>query len=307
MTVEMTDQCREALADWLAAQGGLLAASDHTLAAYRADVAGFIRFQTLHHAQPQGLGPLSRVGLHDMRAWMAELRRQGLEARSVARKLSAVKSFYRWLAKREGFEPSAVLAVRAPKFHKSLPRPLSETSARDVVEIAHLQSEAPWIGARDAAVLTLLYGAGLRIGEALSLCGRDLPLGEALRVTGKGGKQREVPLLPVIRQAVEVYLSLCPHPMTAEGALFRGARGGALNPRIIPRMTERVRLQLGLSADATPHALRHSFATHLLEAGGDLREIQKLLGHVSLATTQIYTAVDQAHLMKVYQACHPRA
>ena len=235
------------------------------------------------------------------------LRGQGVGSRTMARKLSAVKSFYRWLAEREGFEPTAVIMARAPKFQKKLPRPLDESAARAMIETVEMQSADSWIGARDAAVVTLLYGCGLRISEALGLRGRDWPMGESLRITGKGGKERIVPVLPVARDAVGIYLQLCPFEPEPEAPLFRGARGGALNPRLIQKVTEKARLQLGLPATATPHAMRHSFATHLLAAGGDLRAIQELLGHASLSTTQAYTAVDEVHLMKVYEATHPKA
>ncbi|CUH78624.1 tyrosine recombinase XerC [Tropicibacter naphthalenivorans] len=307
MTLTISPQARDALSHWLDAQSALKGAAQNTLTAYRTDVAEFIAFLTHHHAEPQGLAPLARITVQDMRSWMAHLRGQEIAPRSIARKLSAVKSFYRWLAEREGFEPTAVLSARAPKFQKKLPRPLSQDAARAMIDTVELQSTTGWQGARDAAVVTLLYGCGLRISEALGLKGRDLPLGQTLRIVGKGGKERIVPVLPVARRAVEAYLTLCPHPMSPDEALFRGARGGALNPRHIAKVTEQARMQLGLPATATPHAMRHSFATHLLSAGGDLREIQELLGHASLSTTQAYTSVDQVHLMKVYEACHPKA
>ncbi|MEN9060514.1 MULTISPECIES: tyrosine recombinase XerC [Ponticoccus] len=307
MTLTISPAARDALSGWLDAQKALRNASANTLEAYRADAVEFVAFLTAHHAEPQGLAPLARVTTPDMRAWMAHLRREGLAARSVARKLSAVKSFYRWLAQREGFEPTAVLSARAPKFQKKLPRPLTEDAARAMIDTVGMQSQTTWQSARDMAVVTLLYGCGLRISEALGLTGRDLPLGESLRILGKGRKERIVPVLPVARRAVESYLALCPYPMEPDAAVFRGARGGPLNPRLIAKATEQARMQLGLPATATPHAMRHSFATHLLGAGGDLRAIQELLGHASLSTTQAYTAVDEVHLMKVYEATHPKA
>ena len=224
----------------------------------------------------------------------------------MARKLSAVKSFYRWLAEREDFEPTAVLAARAPKFTKKLPRPLPVSAAKDVLDLASDQDLRPWVGARDLAVLTLLWGCGLRISEALSLCGKDAPLPSVMRIVGKGGKERVVPVIAAAREAVDAYTEICPHPMRPTDPLFRAIRGGALNPRSIQGVMARVRAQLGLPATATPHALRHSFATHLLEAGGDLRSIQELLGHASLSTTQAYTAIDARHLMDVYKAAHPK-
>ncbi len=242
-----------------------------------------------------------------MRAWMARARAQGLSARSLARALSAVKNFARWLADHDGVEVTAVLATRSPKTKRRLPRPLSEDAARALLDTAPLNASEPWIAARDAALLTLLYGCGLRVSEALGLCGADLPLKESLRIRGKGGKERIVPLIAPARTALEAYLAACPYPPETDLSLFRGARGGALNPRLVRQLTEKARHQLGLPASATPHALRHSFATHLLSAGGDLRAIQELLGHASLATTQGYTAVDTAHLMDIYSAAHPKA
>ncbi|WP_421905504.1 tyrosine recombinase XerC [Mameliella sp.] len=307
MSLEISPAARDALANWLEACKALDGAAENTLNAYRADVLDFIAFLTAHHAEPQGLAPLSAVTTTDMRSWMAHLRRREVGARSVARKLSAVKSFYRWLARREGFEATPVLSARAPKFQKKLPRPLTEDAARAMIDTVEMQSADSWQGARDAAVVTLLYGCGLRISEALGLKGRDLPLGSTLRILGKGGKERLVPVLPVAVKAVETYLALSPYPIEPDLALFRGARGGPLNPRIVTKVTEKARMQLGLPASATPHAMRHSFATHLLAAGGDLRAIQELLGHASLSTTQAYTAVDEVHLMKVYEATHPKA
>ncbi len=298
---------RDALEGWLAASRALKGTAENTLTAYRTDVIEFVTFMTEYKGEAQGLAPLARITVPDMRAWMAQTRSRGASARSLARKLSAVKSFYRWLAEREGFEPTAVLSTRAPKFEKKLPRPLNEDAARAMIETVGEQSQKSWVGARDMAVVTLLYGCGLRISEALGLTGRDLPLTDAMRIVGKGGKERVVPVLPVARQAVATYLDLCPFEMTADQPVFRGVRGGALNPRLVQKVTEQARMQLGLPATATPHAMRHSFATHLLSAGGDLRAIQELLGHASLSTTQAYTSVDTVHLMKVYEATHPKA
>nr|WP_283254979.1 tyrosine recombinase XerC [Marivita sp. GX14005] len=292
---------------WLASSRALNGTADATIAAYRSDVVDFIAFMTGYKGAPLGLSPLAEISVTDMRAWMARTRSEGIGARSLARKLSAVKSFYRWLAEREGFEPTAVLSARAPKFEKKLPRPLKEDAARAMIDTVGAQSHKSWIGVRDMAVVTLLYGCGLRISEALGLTGRDLPLGDTLRILGKGSKERIVPLLPVARAAVERYVAICPFEITGDSPVFRGARGGPLNPRLVQKVTERARLQLGLPATATPHAMRHSFATHLLSAGGDLRAIQELLGHASLSTTQAYTSVDTVHLMRVYEATHPKA
>jgi integrase/recombinase XerC len=250
---------------------------------------------------------LAKADVKDMRSWMAHARRSGLSPRSLARALSAVKTFYRWLGETQGIPTTAVLATRAPKFEKPLPRPVAKSSAVDLINQVELQSADSWVGARDVAVITLLYGCGLRISEALSLEHKDTPLPEVLKIEGKGGKERIVPVLPAARSAVSDYLKLCPFAFEPEDPLFRGARGGALNPRMIQKVMEQSRMQLGLPSTATPHAMRHSFATHLLEAGGDLRAIQELLGHSSLSTTQAYTAVDQARLMEVYKKAHPKA
>ncbi|WP_425045887.1 tyrosine recombinase XerC [Primorskyibacter sp. S87] len=298
---------QDALQRWLQHQRALEDAAHNTITAYQGDVIEFISFMTVHQGSPQGLRALEQITVADMRAWMARSRSGGIGARSLARKLSAVKSFYRWLAEREGFEPTTVLSTRAPKFERKLPRPLSEDAARAMLDTVELQSETPWVAARDVAVVTLLYGCGLRISEALGLTGRNAPLPGTLRILGKGGKERVVPVIPAARDAVDDYLDLCPFEMTPEQALFRGVRGRALNPRQIQGAVARARMQLGLPASATPHAMRHSFATHLLGAGGDLRAIQELLGHASLSTTQAYTAVDTAHLMDVYNRTHPKA
>ncbi len=298
---------RDALQTWLDHQRALKGAAENTLIAYQGDVADFLAFMTAHKAESQGLGALAQITITDMRSWMARTRGPDVGPRSMARKLSAVKAFYRWLAEREGFEPTAVLSTRAPKFPKKLPRPLAIDAAKALIECVEIQSERPWVSARDVAVLTLLWGCGLRISEALNLKGRDAPLPDTLRIIGKGGKERVVPVLPAARDAVDEYLRLCPHPHASDAPLFRAIRGGALSQRAIAQVMADARMQLGLPATATPHAMRHSFATHLLDAGGDLRAIQELLGHASLSTTQAYTAVDTARLMEVYNRSHPKA
>ena len=298
---------RDALENWLDHLRALDGAAENTLTAYRNDLLGYMAFLTRHFGDSTGIAPLTRVKVTDMRAWMASERARGVSARSLARALSAVKTFTTWLAEREGFDPTAVLATRSPKFQKKLPRPLSEDAAKAMIDTVELQSAKAWIAARDMAVVTLLYGCGLRISEALGLTGADHPLPETLRIKGKGGKERIVPVLPAARAAVSHYIRLSPHPITAQSPLFKGARGGPLNPRLVQKAMEQARMQLGLPATATPHAMRHSFATHLLSAGGDLRAIQELLGHSSLSTTQTYTAVDTARLMEVYEQTHPKA
>jgi len=298
---------RQALADWLSCLGALDGAAANTLTAYGADVSRYLDFLARHRGGAEGVAALTAVPQTDLRAWMAAERGRGLSPRSLARALSAVKSFTGWLAERDGADATAVLSARSPKYRRKLPRPLSENGARDMIDRVGALPRADWMGARDAAVLTLLYGSGLRISEALRLPASSHPLPEVLRIAGKGGKTRLVPVLPVARAAVARYAGLQPFDLGDGGPLFRGARGGALNPRQVSGAMQSARAQLGLPATATPHALRHSFATHLLAAGGDLRTIQDLLGHASLSTTQGYTAVDAARLMEVYESAHPRA
>lgn len=307
MSLLISDAARGALADWLSGMKSLRGASPATLDAYRRDLTDYLSFMTEHLGGPQGLAALAEVRTSDMRAWMARERSAGLSARSLARKLSAVKSFYRWLAEREGVEVTPVLSARAPKFQRSLPRPLPEDAAKAMIDTVGSWDERPWVAARDAAVITLLYGCGLRISEALSLHVDVLPLGDTLRIRGKGGKERIVPVIAPARHAVERYVEIMPFPITVGAPLFRGVRGKALSPRAVQSVVAQARMALGLPSSATPHAMRHSFATHLLSAGGDLRSIQDLLGHASLSTTQVYTAVDTARLMEVYDKAHPRA
>lgn len=303
----LSAEVRQGLADWLAQLSALQGASRHTIAAYSADVARYLDFLARHHGESLGLRRVAETGQSDLRAWMAHERGRNLGARSLARALAAVKGFTAWVADRSGVEATAVLSSRGPKYRRKLPRPLSEEGAADMLETVGLQARTGWQQARDVAVLTLLYGCGLRISEALGLTGADHPLPQVLRIAGKGGKTRLVPTLPAAAQAVAAYVRACPYPLAPGQPLFRGARGGPLSPRLIQLAMEKSRLQLGLPATATPHALRHSFATHLLSAGGDLRAIQELLGHASLSTTQAYTAVDAARLMEVYERSHPRA
>ena len=299
---------RDALAGWLQHISALDGAAANTVAAYHRDVAGFLHFLIRHHGgAAQGLASVASLPQTDLRAWMAEERGRGLSARSLARSLSAVKRFAAWAADRTGADASTVLAARSPKFRRKLPRPLSVEGAAAMLDSVGEDARLDWIAARDTAVVTVLYGCGLRISEALSLTGADHPLPDVLRITGKGGKTRIVPVLAAARDAVAAYVTLCPRDLARTAPLFIGVRGGPLNPRLIQGAMERARLRLGLPATATPHAMRHSFATHLLSEGGDLRAIQDLLGHASLSTTQAYTAVDAARLMEVYEKAHPRA
>jgi integrase/recombinase XerC len=306
MALGFSPAAGDALAKYLDHLRALDDASAHTITAYRTDISSFLGFLSTHHGDGMGLGRLADVSQSDMRSFMAAERGRGLGARSLARRLSSVKSFIRWLADREGFDATHVLAARAPKYTRSLPRPLTEDAARAMISEVDTQAMEPWIAARDAAVLTLLYGCGLRISEALGLTRGQAPLPEVLRIVGKGKKERIVPVLPAARAAVTEYLRICPYEREGTDPLFLGARGGALSARMIAKAMEMARMRLGLPATATPHALRHSFATHLLAAGGDLRAIQELLGHASVATTQVYTGVDPGRLLEVYRAAHPR-
>jgi integrase/recombinase XerC len=307
-SLAISPAARDALSRWLLHLRALDGAAANTQTAYGRDVAGFLAFMARHHGETEGLRALATLPTSDLRAWMAHERGRGVSARSLARALSAVKGFVAWVADREGgLDATAILSARGPKYRRKLPRPLSEDGAKAMIGSVGDQARENWIAARDMAVVTLLYGCGLRISEALGLTGADHPLPKVLRIRGKGGKERLVPVLPAAQQAVARYAVLCPHDLARDEPLFRGARGGALNPRLIALVMEKARMQLGLPASATPHALRHSFATHLLAAGGDLRAIQELLGHASLSTTQGYTAVDAARLMEVYEKAHPRA
>lgn len=297
----------DALERWLSELTAVGGRADKTVEAYRADVVGFLAFLQVYEGDGQGVAALGKLSIRTMRAWMAQERGRGLSARSMARALSAVKNFVKWAAEREGFDPTAVLMTRSPRFQKNLPRPLAEDAALLMLDTVEHQSETDWVAARDLAVVTLLYGCGLRISEALGLTASMLPFGDSLRIIGKGGKERIVPVVPAARDAVEAYIRVCPFQIEPEAPIFRGVRGGVLNARHIQKVMEQARAQLGLPASATPHAMRHSFATHLMNAGGDLRSIQELLGHASLSTTQAYTAVDTARLMDVYEAAHPRA
>jgi integrase/recombinase XerC len=282
-------------------------ASAHTVAAYGRDLIAFFAFLADHLGAPPDLAALSGLGTQDFRAWLARRRGDGLIAASAARALSAVRTFFRYL-ERHGLAANARIAqVRTPKVPKGQPRPLAAPDALNAVASVGDFTDEPWIAARDVAVLSLLYGCGLRIGEAVALNRHQAPRGDSMMIRGKGDKDRLVPVLPVVRQAVDSYLALLPYPTGAQDPLFLGARGGRLSPRLIQLAMVRLRGALGLPESATPHALRHSFATHLLGAGGDLRTIQELLGHASLSTTQRYTDVDAERLTRLYDEAHPRA
>lgn len=300
---------RDARQQWLAMLAGERRLSALTVDAYERDTRQFLQFMTGHCGGPPGLADIADLRPADLRAFLARRRQDGAGARTLGRGLAGIRSLLRHLEKHGLANAAGVGAMRAPRQPKSLPKPLAAADAARVIDAGEQLAEEPWIAARNAAVLTLLYGSGLRISEALGLEAEALaaPSATMLRVTGKGGKTRLVPVLPVALEAVAQYRRLCPYDLAPGTPLFRGARGGPLAPAIIQREMKRMRSALGLPDTATPHALRHSFATHLLANGGDLRTIQELLGHASLSTTQIYTGVDMGRLMEVYERAHPRA
>ncbi|MEE2691128.1 MAG: tyrosine recombinase XerC [Pseudomonadota bacterium] len=281
-------------------------ASAYTIRNYHAALARFEEFLRGYLGGRPTISRLSALETRDFRSFLAARRAEGLTAVSLKLDLSAIRSFYAFLRKREGVENDAIAAMRGPKMKERLPRPVSEADAQALIGAA--KEKAPsWAGARDVAIFTLLYGAGLRISEALSLRWGDAPFGERLRILGKGAKTRETPVLPVVRESVETYRALCPFGGEAEDPLFFSARGKPLSSRLVQQSMAAHRRALGLPESATPHALRHAFATHLLSAGGDLRAIQELLGHSSIAATQRYTRIDAERLLSVYDSAHPRA
>jgi integrase/recombinase XerC len=288
---------------WLAHERRL---SRHTVIAYSGDVAGFCRFLAQHLGGPASLNDLTQLRPADLRSWLAWRANQDLARTSTARAIAAVRSLCRFLDRRGLAHVAAVGLIRSPRLPRALPKPLSEGDALDAIDRVAALSDEPWVAARDVALLSLLYGAGLRISEALALNRGDAPQGTTLVVTGKGQKQRVVPILPAVREAIAAYLATCPLPLAPTDPLFVGLRGRRLNPGVVQRQVRRLRAALGLPESATPHALRHSFATHLLAGGGDLRTIQELLGHASLSTTQRYTDVDAARLIAIHAAAHPR-
>jgi len=303
------DRAAGAWLDWLAAERR---ASPLSVQAYRRDLLAFLAFIGEHQGGAPNLALLGRLERGDFRAWLAARNRRGLAATSSARALSAIKSFFRFLARRGLAENGTVLAMGTPKLPRSVPKPLTQDEAADVLGLAGSAAREAWIARRDEALFTLLYGGGLRIAEALSLDWGDLPTGSPdamaeLTVLGKGRKERRIPLLPILRQALAAYRAATPYGTDRDDPIFRGARGDRLTARVAQRAMEQIRIAAGLPATATPHALRHSFATHLLSAGGDLRTIQELLGHASLSTTQRYTAVEADRMMALYDKAHPRA
>lgn len=290
--------------EWLATERR---ASRHTISAYGRDLAFFFAFLAEHRGAPADLAALKELRAGDFRAWLAARVTSDHLAASNARALSVLRNFFRWLDRQGLVHNPHVGSLRTPKLPRALPKPLSEPDAAAAVDAVEHLSDEPWIAARDTALLMLLYGAGLRIDEALSLNRRILPLSDSLTVLGKGRKQRVVPLIAGVRKAIADYLAGCPYQPGPEGPLFLGARGKRLQAGVVQKQVRKLRAWLGLPETATPHALRHSFATHLLAAGGDLRAIQELLGHASLSTTQRYTAVDAERILAVYDQAHPRA
>lgn len=277
--------------------------SGNSVRAYVATAERLSAFLSEHWGGPADRVAINRIAATDIRAFLAHRRGDGLTNRSTARELSAVRSFLRFVMGEDG----AIPAIKGPRVPRSLPRPVNPDDVLALADDIAETATTPWIGARDWAVLLLLYGGGLRISEATGLSGSVLPLGQTIRVTGKRNKTRIVPLLPVVKEAIEAYLAICPYPPEQTASLFRGARGGPLSPALIRRAVQGARQRLGLSERTTPHALRHSFATHLLAGGADLRSLQELLGHASLSSTQVYTDVDTAMLLDEYQNAHPRA
>ena len=301
----LDDFVQKQLSSWQRDLGSVRRLAPKTLEAYQRDLAGFLAFLGHHTGGPVSLSTLKDMRAADIRAWMASRREDDIQSRSLARALSAIKSFFRFLEREGVMATEALNVIRTPKAKKSLPKALTVTEARTTIATVDEMEHTPWVAARDMAVLSLCYGAGLRISEALAISRADLDT-SSLRVTGKGGKTRMVPLIDAVRASIETYLKLCPYQLTPTQPLFRGVKGGTLSARIIQMRVVQLRSALGLPPSATPHALRHSFATHLLGRGGDLRAIQELLGHASLSTTQIYTAVDADRLLESYRAAHPR-
>ncbi|MCB1475990.1 MAG: tyrosine recombinase XerC [Rhodobiaceae bacterium] len=304
--------CAAAVNGWLDKLGIERRLSDNTTEAYGRDLSQFCQFLTGHLGKPPSLKDMTGLAARDIRAFLSQRRMEGIQPRSLSRAIAAIRSFYRYLQVDRGLASNTLAGLRGPKKPKSLPKPLPAPAARSVIDARTIAVDGgePWVVARDAAVLGLLYGCGLRISEALSITLREAPKAgrnDVLTITGKGGKTRLVPVLPAVRAAIAEYLDLLPHALDDDETIFRGVRGGPLDARTVQRRMESLRGALGLPDSATPHALRHSFATHLLSRGGDLRAIQELLGHASLSTTQVYTAIDEARLLSVYETAHPRA
>ncbi len=308
----LDSELAEAVSGWLTYLGAERRFADNTLEAYERDARQFLSFLGSARQDTVSMNRLNALTTGDFRAFLSARRDDGTGSRSLSRTLSALRSLFRYLERMGASQNRSVLSVALPKLPPRLPKPLTEVKARDVVDEAVIDGEMsdhPWTGPRNQAVLLLLYGSGLRISEALGLNRKDAPLPprDVLRIMGKGGRERLTPVLPVAQAAISAYLEICPHPLDPQSPLFVGVKGGRLSPRIVQLLIARLEFNLGLPATATPHALRHSFATHLLSRGADLRVIQELLGHASLSTTQGYTAVDRERLFQAYSKAHPRA
>jgi integrase/recombinase XerC len=306
-TLPLADDLMHAVAKWNGWLRFEKRAAKNTIASYQFDLDNLFNFVRRHRARQVNLALLAELTLGDFRAWLAHNASEDRQAASRARAVAGARSFFRWLDRSGQMHNNAIELLKLPKSVRRLPRPLSEADAIDIVALAKNAVDENWVGLRDEALFTLLYGAGLRISEALNLDHADLAQRDRLTVTGKGNKQRAVPTLPIVREALDKYLKQCPYPCAEKDPVFVGARGERLNPAIAQRHLRVLRRQLGLPDSVTPHALRHSFATHLLVSGADLRSLQELLGHSSLSTTQLYTKVDAGQLAKAYQAAHPRA
>ena len=301
----LADDVQDALIrwrDWLRDEKRV---ADNTVTSYQFDLQNLFHFLVQHRGSQINLKLLAALTLTDFRAWLAHNAAENRGAASRARAVAGVRNFFRWLDRSGQMHNAAIDLLKVPKTARRLPRPVTEKEAQNIVSLA--SAEEGWIALRDEALFTLLYGAGLRIGEALSLTRGDIDKRERITVTGKGNKQRNVPVLPIVRDAIDKYLGSCPYALKAESPVFVGARGEQLNPAVAQRNLRSLRRQLGLPDSVTPHALRHSFATHLLASGADLRSLQELLGHSSLSTTQLYTQVDAQQLSNTYRAAHPRA
>ncbi len=306
------DDLKQALGDWLSYTTSERQLAEKTIISYQRDLRQWLEFLRDYKGQEIGLKVLEELAVRDFRSFLAFRRREGTSSRSLSRSLSALRMFYRFLERRGLAKNHAVRAVQMPKIGHSVPKPITEGKARIVMtgsDVVHREDIPEWVISRDSAVLTLLYGSGLRISEALNLNGNQTPTEghPVLVIKGKGGKERLTPVLPVGIEAIADYVEKCPFPIGAETPLFYGEKGKRLSPRIIQLIMQKMRGAFGLADTATPHALRHSFATHLLGHGADLREIQELLGHASLSTTQIYTEVNREQLLRVYDGAHPRA
>ncbi len=307
ITFAARGKLRAAIDEWQSWLTAERRASKHTIDAYARDLAAFLTFLTDHLGVEADLAELASLKPADFRSYLASRAGAGIGRSSIARGMSTLRNFFKFLERSGRVHNPAVTAVKTPRLPRTVPKALDEDEALAAITTAGELHAEPWLAARDRALMILLYGCGLRIGEALALTCADIPRGDSMRVLGKGRKERIVPVLAVVRAAIEAYRAICPFAATPEAPLFIGKRGKALNPGVMQRQVRRMRAPLGLADTATPHALRHSFATHLLAKGGDLRTIQELLGHASLSTTQRYTVVDAARLTKVYNGAHPRA